>query len=224
MQVDIEIVIYAAIAAFVIGRLWYVLGAKKEKEQKRTASFVKPAGQDSDATPCNKDNKGNIIASNDTAAQKRSMPSISIRFYKMPAGMMENNKSLPVAFLPPNSLAGGLALVQKIIPNFDEKGFIKESKDIFSSIVQAFHANNLSCVSSYLSESILNTFQDVINDGSAEQSSAKLLDAEIISAKADDKQVLLTVRFLSKSDSKEEIEDFWTFTNQGTNWLVVETR
>ncbi|MCL2473926.1 MAG: Tim44/TimA family putative adaptor protein [Alphaproteobacteria bacterium] len=234
MQVDVEIIIYAVIAAFIIGRLWYVLGTRNENEPKRPNPFAKPKQQDSEASSasCKDNSNNNVFLSDSSSVQKNRPPFISIKVQKIPAGKLEEANSLSYCSLPSRSLAGGLAQVQKALSSFNEKLFLQEAKDIFSSIVQAFNANNLSCVSSYLSSSLMGKFQDAINDESEEKPAAKLSDAEVVSAKVENKQVYITVRFISNikevKGHSEEIEDIWTFTknpqNLSSGWMVVETK
>ncbi|MDD3371039.1 MAG: Tim44/TimA family putative adaptor protein [Alphaproteobacteria bacterium] len=150
---------------------------------------------------------------------------------------------------PPHSLAGGLALVKTIIPAFEEKPFLREARDIFTSVVGAYASGRLALVSDLLSPALMESFQKAVNARAAAGQTARtqisrIREAEAVAARIDDKIAYVTVRFLSEQQNIlrdaqgkiiggtegefEEVTDTWTFAkdsqNPETKWIVVETR
>lgn len=217
MQVDIDILVYAVIAALLFGRLWAVFGTRNEGDPQRPNPFMPPP---------------NLMPSNDAAKTSQNIMS-----------------RLEALAPPPTSLAGGLAQVKVLDPGFDEKQFVQESRDIFTSVVGAFASGRLSLVSEFLSPALLGSFQQAVDRRNAANQSAhtrieRIKEAEVVSARAEDKKALVTVRFVSEQENVmrgpggsvvggaegkvEEITDTWTFARDtqlpAAKWIVVETR
>ncbi len=216
MQVDIDILVYAVIAALLLGRLWAVLGTRNDNEPQRPNPFVpRPSTLDGNST--------------------------------------EDRKELPPRIqpppLPPSSLAGGLEQVKAVVPSFEEKQFLQEARDIFTSVVGAYASGKLTLVSDFLSPTLMGNFQQSVDARSAEGHSAqtrisRIVDSEVVSARAEDKQAFVTVKFISEQENilrnahgkiiggkegqLEEITDVWTFSQDtqspGARWAIVETR
>lgn len=220
MHVDIDILVFAVIAALVLGRLWSVLGSRNDGEPQRPNPLAAPP--------------------------KREEAKVSTQGN---AEMASAVARLPIAGPPPNSLEGGLAQIKAIDPEFDEKSFLQEARDIFTSIVGAYAAGRLMNVAEFLSPGLMAHFQQAVDARAtagqkAQTRIARIKDAEVLAAKADGARAYATVRFISDQenvlrDSKgeviggaagkeQEVTDTWTFardTNvKGVNWTVVETR
>jgi predicted lipid-binding transport protein (Tim44 family) len=216
MQVDIDIVVYAVIAALILGRLWAVLGTRNDNDPQRPNPFMPPL---------------NLPQKNDAPAAQQ--------------GIMSRFQSAP----PPKSLAGGLAQVKAADSSFEEKQFLQESRDIFSSVVGAYAAGHLSVVTEFLSPALLEHFQRAIDaravaGQTAQTRIARIKDTEVTAARAEDKQAFVTVRFVSDQENilrdaggaviggaegkVEEVTDTWTFAKDtqasGAKWIVVETK
>jgi len=218
MQVDIDILVYAVVAALLLGRLWAVLGTRNENDPQRPNPLAPPSPdmtQDSEPTYT----RQNIVS----------------RLQPVPP--------------PPNSLAGGLSQVTAVDSSFDEKLFLREARDIFASIVGAYASGHLSLVNDFLSPTLLGHFQQAVDARNAAKQTAqtriaRIKDAEVIAARAEGKQVFVTVRFVSDQENilrdasgailggaegkYEEVTDTWTFAREtqlpGAKWLVVETK
>jgi len=209
MHVDIDILVYAVIAALILGRLWAVLGTRHDDEPRR----AKPAADDASF----------------------AAPQISSRMQPVP--------------LPPASLAGGLAQIKAIDPAFDEKQFLQIVRDIFSVVVGAYAAGKLNSVSEFLSPLLQSHFQISVDARTAAGQTAqsrvsRIKEAEVIGARAEDKQAFVTVKFVSDQENvlrdargtiigghegqTEEVTDIWTFARDtktvDAKWVVVETR
>jgi len=219
MNIDMEIVFFALLAVVLLGRLWFMLGTRSDGETQRPSVVVSPLEQNKNT------------ASGNPAEERSIAP-----------------KPL-AAVLPPNSLAGGLAQVKIAIPDFDEKAFLRESRDIFSAVVMAYADGNLSAVSNFLSPEVRASFQKAVDARMASGQIARvrivsIVDADAVSAKAEGSNVFVSVRFSSIQDTamedatgnvisgtdrkKEEVTDIWTFSRdanaQGASWEVVETK
>ena len=151
--------------------------------------------------------------------------------------------------LPPNSLAGGLAQIKAIDPSFDEKAFLQERRDVFTTIVSAYAAGNLASIAEFLSPAVHTQFENATAARAqagqkAETRIARIKETEVTAARAEDKQEFITVKFVSDQQNiirdasgtiiggeegrYEEATDIWTFARdtQSPNaaWVVVETR
>lgn len=221
MQVDIDILVYAVIAALLLGRLWAVLGSRNEDEPERPNPFVQPP-----QPPIQ-----------DKAASNSDTPPTSLP------------PRLPPAVLPPASLAGGLAQVSAIDQTFEEKQFLQNARDIFTAIVGAYAAGNLDTVSEFLAPALEGHFQQaanmrIANGQTAQSRIARIKDAEVLAARAEGSRGYITVKFISDQENVlrdthgtviggaegtlEEVTDIWVFSKDtqvpGARWIVVETR
>ncbi|MGB9152977.1 MAG: Tim44/TimA family putative adaptor protein, partial [Alphaproteobacteria bacterium] len=156
---------------------------------------------------------------------------------------------MPIAALPPASLAGGLAQVTAADPLFEEKPFLQNARDAFTAIVGAYASGNLNSVAKFLSPALLAHFQQAADarhaEGQTAQSRiARIKETEAVAARAEGKQVFVTVRFVSDQENilrdsqgailggiegkTEEVIDIWGFTRDAQTpdapWVVVETR
>lgn len=217
MQVDVEIVVYAVVAALLLGRLWSVLGTRNDDEPQRMNPFAKRPKPFEEDDP------------------EKPKPDVTVRLQ-------------PVA-LPPNSLAGGLQQVKDALPSFDEKAFLREAQDIFTSVVKAFAFGNLGFVSNFLAPTLMGRFQQAIEarraqGQTAEAKISRIKEAEVTAAKVENERVFVTARFISDQENilrdaqgrviggkegvSEEVSDTWTFAQDtkapATVWTVVETK
>lgn len=216
MQVDVDILVFAVIAALILGRLWSVLGTRNENDQQRPNPFAsRPTTIDGEAS----EDRGEAVA----------------RLKPPP--------------LPPHSLAGGLEQVKNLVATFDEKQFLREARDIFTSVIGAYASGRLSLVADFLSPALLGKFQQSVDARSSQGHSAqtrisRIVDADVTAARAEDKQAFVTVKFISDQENilrnaqgaivggaegkYEEITDVWTFAMDtqypNSRWTIVETR
>lgn len=225
MQVGLDILVYAVVAAIFLGRLWAVLGTRNEDEPQRPNPFAPPAAPPaSPLTP-------------------RAVPEASAK------PEAEATVRLPPPVYAPNSVSGGLAQIASVDPAFDEKAFLREAEDIFSTVVGAYAAGRLSSVAEFLSPDLMAHFQQAVSarqaaGQTAQTRIARIKDADVVAARAEGAHVFVAVRFVSDQenilrDAKgailggeegvyAEVTDIWTFTREtpkpGARWVVVETR
>jgi predicted lipid-binding transport protein (Tim44 family) len=223
----LDIIVFAIVAVVIALRLRAVLGQRHEGEPRRPNPFGVPqAGKEEDDEGFMLSPKQDALP--DSAAQS-ALPSS--------------------ALLAPESLAGGLALVQRQWPDFEEKAFLQGARAAFSLIVGHYAAGEAEQLKRYLGPDVHAAFAKAIAlRQAAGQKLATTIhtikEAEIVRARVTGEVARLTVRFVSEQSNvtsdasgqvvegsptaREEIEDVWSFARplKQTDpiWLLVETR
>ncbi len=222
-----DIIVFAAVAAFLAYRLHSVLGEKNGEERERPNPFT--------ARP------------QDTQAPPTSQPTPP-----HPAFATEDDEPVapkPVPQHAPDSLAGRMASIQESDPNFSEKGFLSGARGAFQTIVEAFAAESTETLRPLLSDDVYDSFAAAIRARQAakeklETRIIRIKDAELLDAGMTINIAKVTVRFISEqvqltrnaageiidgSDTtSREVTDVWTFARNtrslDPNWHLVETR
>jgi predicted lipid-binding transport protein (Tim44 family) len=217
---DLDIVIYAVIAALVLARLWSLFGRRNDDEPQRPNPFLTPAPRADDEAKAPEQRAKLLLSS----VLKPSLP-------------------------PPTSLAGALETTRQLDPSFDEKQFLQGARSAFTTIVEDFAKGDMSRIGRLLGPQVLPHFENALaaRRKAAQTLESKIIrfkDVEISAARMDDTRSFLTVRYISDQqnilrDSSgtpiggaegqvEEITDFWTFSREmkssDPNWILVETR
>ena len=224
----LDIVVFAVIAAFLIARLWSVLGRRNGDERQRPNPFVAPPSPPAaDSTPSN------------------------VTPFPGPRHT-DASPAVPPVVVPDNgplSLAAGLERVRGVDHSFNEKQFLQGAKAAFTMIVQSFAEGDLETLRPLLDDGVFASFESAIKTRLAVGQSLStriqaLKDADVHAAKVNGTRMLITVQFVSEQinilrDSSgnivegdetraEEIIDTWTFARDGQstdpNWLLVETK
>ncbi len=229
----LDIIVYAAIAAFVLMRLWSVLGQRHDDEPQQPNPFVKPAprsGADDEDGLLIRDKK------------------------KLQEDAVDESLALPPPILAPvgpapASLAGGLAQIQAMDPAFDEKKFLQGAKAAFAMIVEDFAKGDLTRTGRLLAPVVLENFTKAI---AARQAAGQTLecrieqvkDADLVAVRLEGSRAFVTVRFTShqinllrdtagavlsgQPNHAEEVEDVWVLSRdlkaEDPNWMLVETK
>jgi predicted lipid-binding transport protein (Tim44 family) len=216
-----DIIIYAAIAAFLFYRLWSVLGQRddgtpSEPRQNPFASKEEP-----------KDDEENVMV-----LEGRARP--------ISPAMLSSHA--------PTSLAGSLDQIRVADPAFNEKQFIEGAKTAFQRIVGSFAVGDLSPVVRFLGPSVREPFEMALRrrkeTGQAvEGRIEKIIAADIVAARAEGAKARLTVEFVSHQVNitrdaqgnilegtpgrSEEVRDVWVFerdvSSPDPNWTLIET-
>jgi predicted lipid-binding transport protein (Tim44 family) len=222
-RMDLDIVIYAVIAAIVLVRLWSLFGRRNDDDPQRDNPFAAPASTT--------DVKEDIMKKSGQAAR----PQLTSTMKPFQA---------PLA-----SLEGALEQTRVLDPTFDEKQFLQSVRSAFTMIVEDFAKGDMSRITRLLGPQVLPHFEKAleVRRGASETMESKIIrfkDVEISSARVEDKRSFLTVRFISEQQNVlrdasgkavggnegqiEEITDFWTFArdvkSSDPNWILVETR
>jgi predicted lipid-binding transport protein (Tim44 family) len=156
---------------------------------------------------------------------------------------------MPPVLLPPNSVAGGLAQIKTIDPAFDEKKFLQQARQIFTSVVETYASGAMAGIALMLSPQLLAHFQKSVDarigSGQTAQSRVEAIkDADTVAARAEGSTGFITVKFISMQENilrnaqgnviggavgkTEEVTDIWVFSRDTATadspWIVVETR
>lgn len=222
-----DILIYAAIAAFLFSRLWSVLGRREDDETPPARSNpFEPSEQHQQA-----DEEDVMIL------EGRARPA------------SDKTSVLTMAGHAPTSLAGGIDQIKAADPSFDEKRFIEGAKIAFSEIVAGFAKGDLAPIEGFLAPQIKESFEKAVkerenNRQRLENKVERFAAIDIVAARLEGAQAFLSVEFVSHqvnvvydaagaivhgaAGQAEEVRDTWTFCRdtraQDPNWLLVETR
>jgi predicted lipid-binding transport protein (Tim44 family) len=207
----IDIIIFAAIAIFLLFRLRAVLGRRTGEEQERSNPFDHPS-----PAP---------FSPNLAEPRAGSAPNA-------PA-TIEHDPTLPL------SLDGKLARVHAADPSFDEKHFLSGARNAFQIIVQAFSAGDLATLRPLLSSHLYGEFGRGISSRANRETAGQVtfegpIEAEIIDARVIDGEIQIQIRFASRQIHPGDTEipdeaaiDLWTFArstgSRDPNWQLVET-
>jgi len=219
----LEIVIFAAVAAFFIYRLRSVLGRRHGEERERPNPYVQRPG---DTAPV-ADADSNVVQLPD----RRPVETVSV----------PNDG--------PISVAEGVRQIQSAEPNFSEKGFVSGARAAFEMIVGAFAAGDTPTLRPLLADDIYDKFAAAIRQ---RQQAGEVLESRIhhiesvdlTAARLDGRTAICTVTITSHQthvtrdaagtivegdpDVREEVVDIWTFQRNtrasDPNWQLVETR
>lgn len=220
-----DILIYAAIAAFLVFRLWSVLGQRGEGEEDN------PSRPNPFVTHENKANdEENVMV-----LESRARPAIA--------------SGLTAAGHAPTSLAGALDAIKAKDPSFDEKKFIEGAKYAFSGIVTQFAKGDLSSVAWLLGPAVLNPFEAALAERKSRNETLenridRIVAADIVEATLNGTVATIAVEFVSYQTNvvkdaqgqildgdptkAEEVRDLWVFrrdiASENPNWQLVETR
>lgn len=219
--------LFAAIAVFFVWKLRQVLGTRTGEERERPNPFDKPPEEPRSAHEAGPGHAPATVI--DSTA--REVP------------------TAPTYTHPSNSLAGGLAQIHILDPQFDEKKFIASARQAYTMIVEAFAKPDREVLKMLLKPEIYAAFDSEIKAreerGEVLTSSVrKITIAEISAARADGKLAVITVDFTSEQltttrtqqgdliDGDEtrpvEVSEAWIFErdtrNQNPNWHLVGTR
>jgi predicted lipid-binding transport protein (Tim44 family) len=218
---SLDIIIFAALAAILVARLWSVLGRRNDGEQQRPNPFATQ-------TPPPRDEEDVMVVE-----RSRTLPPPQITPWGHAAA----------------SLAGGLDQIRTLDPAFDEKQFLQGAQTAFTMIVEAFAKGDLAPVEKILAPPVRQRFQLVIDTRRAagqtlESRIERIVEAEVTQARTEGNTAILGVSFVSHQinvtrdaqgqvvtgtpERAEEIHDLWFFSRDtkatDPNWQLIETR
>ena len=218
---DLDIIIFAIIAVVIFMRLWTVFGRRNDNEPQRPNPFTPPPRPQED----------------DASFRAKPIPQKEV-------GLLPS----PVFKAAPASLAGALEQIKAQDPSFDEKGFLQGARVAFTMIVEDFAKSDMSRIDRLLGPEVLKHFQNAIDmrreaGQTMESKILRIIDTETASARLDDTNARITVRFISEQvnilrdkamqiiggevGKSEMVTDLWTFgrdtKSANPNWLLVET-
>lgn len=223
-----DIIVFAAVAAFLAYRLRSVLGEKNGEERERPNPFTLRSQDTTQPPPANQPNPPHPAFAPDADAPVAPKP---------------------VLQHAPDSLAGRIANVQESDPSFSEKGFLSGARGAFQTIVEAFAAESTETLRPLLSDDVYDSFSAAIRARQAakeklETRIIRIKDVELLDAGMTINIAKVTVRIISEqvqltrnaageiidgSDTaSRDVIDVWTFARNtrslDPNWHLVETR
>ncbi|CAK0764937.1 Mitochondrial import inner membrane translocase [uncultured Gammaproteobacteria bacterium] len=216
----VDIVFFAALAGFLVYRLYGVLGHRSGTERQRPNPYG-PIRSDQEPPD-------NVIHLPDRGQRA--------------AAKSEDEEA-------PYSLEAGINRIKAADPSFDEKPFLAGARAAFEMIVAAFARGDADALRPLLSDDVYDNFATAINDRAAaaetlETTLSRIKEVDLLEARMDGHIALVTLKFLSDQinvtrnlqgtvidgDARHPIEvtDIWTFarsTRAGDpNWTLIETR
>ncbi len=220
----IDIIIFAAIAAFIVLRLRNVLG-------RRTGSERPPP-----------------VSTGGNARRPQGEPDKVVNFPEQSGRKADVDLAFDRAE-PGTALHLGLSQIKKADKAFNADEFLKGAAMAFEMIIQAFADGKMDGVKPYLSKDVYQNFANAIKGRSE---TGELLDttvvgikkSDILEARMEGRTALVTAKFVSEQinvtrdkngavldgdpDRITEVSDIWTFSrdtqSRDPNWILVETR
>ena len=203
------IIVFAAIAGFLLLRLRSVLGRRTGTEKRIDPFAPRPAP-----------------------------PSRSSPFAQPGAaqGPVIEGQATPVPDRPQAAAkTPGASAVKAADPAFDESQFLKGARGAFEIVVNAFAAGDVAALKPLLSPDVLDSFAGAIKArGGGKQPSPLIAikNAEIVESAVEGATALVTVKFVSdqhrENNAAEEHVDHWTFSrpikSRDPNWTLVATK
>ncbi len=226
-----ELLILGAVAAFLIHRLWSVLGRRHGEEQQRSNPFA--SGSRSET------GEDNVVHLPERGDGGRGAAEAGA-----PQPTASNSDSREIG------LSAALTQIKIAEPSFDPKGFVEGAKSAFAMIVEAFADGDRDTLKPLLAPDLYEVFEKEIGrreeTGFTHKTTIKQIhNADIIEAQLNGTAIHVTVRFVSDqerqvldaddnpvpeetSDGPEELVDVWTFSrvagSPDPNWELAETR
>lgn len=225
----LDILVFAAVAAFLVYRLKNTLGKRTGNERPPREAFPPPAGK---APPAN-----------DKVVR---LPGIGQKPTDAP--FEAGDQAAASAETARGSLAGSLTQIQVADRTFDPAGFVEGARAAFEMIVTAFAAGDTKALKPLLADEVMQNFSDAIRQRQAanetlETTLVGIKSAEITDARLEGRAAYVTVRFLSEqvnvtrdAEGKviagdptlvADVVDIWTFArdtrSRDPNWALVAT-
>jgi predicted lipid-binding transport protein (Tim44 family) len=226
----LDILVFAAVAAFLIYRLKNTLGKRTGHERPPREAFPpSPPGKTGAAN--------DKVVRLPGAAQKQADAAFEV-----------GEQPAEAAGAGRGSLAGGLTQIQLADRGFDPQGFVEGARAAFEMIVTAFAAGDLKALKPLLADEVMQNFADAIRQRQAAKETLEttlvgVKSAEISDARLEGRTAYVTVRFVSEQvnvtkdaagqvvsgDSTQvtSVTDIWTFArdtrSRDPNWALVAT-
>ena len=235
----LDIILFAAVAAFFVLRLRGVLG-------KRTGHEEPPPGHDAFGRRRKaEDEDGKVIPLPDRAGQ----PDAPDAEFTDAAADEEFTEEMPaLAEAPAATLEAGLAQVRKADKSFNDEEFLNGTRACFELVINAFAAGDAKALRPLLSNDVYGDFAGAIEErGKAAQTLETTLVginvAEIAGADVQGRTAFITIKFVSEQinvlrdkdgemvegdpNHVTKITDLWTFArntnSRDPNWTLVAT-
>ncbi|MEE2661946.1 MAG: Tim44/TimA family putative adaptor protein [Pseudomonadota bacterium] len=221
---DLDLLLFAMVAAFLVLRLRSVLG-KRTGHQQTKQDPVSKQKQD-------RSGKSKVVELPINSEEKASPEDMAIPDEKSDDPLLE-----------------GVNKIKTADSSFDLREFSEGAREAFVMIVQAFAEGNVETLESFLSDDVFENFSLAIQEREERKETLETaiigIDvAEVIEADMDGQNALITMKFVSEQvnltrdsedrildgvpDTVTKITDIWMFSrdtkSDDPNWRLVETR
>jgi predicted lipid-binding transport protein (Tim44 family) len=225
----LDIILFAAIAAFFVLRLRGVLGKRTGHDKRRADPFgPREKTEDEDDKVISLPDRSKSAGAEETA---------------------EEDAEAAEAEVAATPLAAGLRQVKRADKSFDENGFVDGARTAFEWVIEAFARGDAKTLRPLLSNDVYDDFSGAIeereNAGQVlETTLVGITEAEIIEAELQGRTAFVTIKFVSEqvnvvrdsdgevvegdSNHVTKITDIWTFArntrSRDPDWTLVATR
>ncbi|MBI1867770.1 MAG: Tim44 domain-containing protein [Methylocystis sp.] len=230
LSFDPSILVFAALAVFVIWKLRAVLGVRTDREKPAPGRFSLP-GQRPPAAP-------SLVPPPGAAPAAGLAPALAEQNLERWKGLAE----------PGGGAWAGLDAIADVDRRFSGAAFIDGARNAYEMIVMAFAAGDRDALHNLLAEDVFDSFAGEIagREQRGEKAETKLVaidSATVEDALVEGRTCRITVRFVAKlitarrnrageiiegsPDQPVEIVDIWTFAHEAgardPNWKLVGT-
>ncbi len=229
-----DIILFAAIAAFLILRLRSVLG-------KRTGHQQRPNGG---SDPFRRQRRG------EEGQQKQEQDKVvHLPDRGQPGEAVTDEELKAAAERAETPLSAGLTQIKLTDQSFDEEQFLQGARAAFELVVDAYARGDSKALRPLLANDVFQDFDGAIKERekakqTLETTLVNITSADIVEAELQGRTAFVTVKFVSEQinvlrDAKDnlvegdpdhvtEVTDIWTFArntrSRDPNWTLVATR
>ncbi len=232
-----DILLFAAIAAFLVYRLRNVLG-KRVGHQRPEHSKRDRLGRSNDPA--------RDQPANDASDKVIPLPDLNA---KPDLARDDAPAASPVDEPVVGGLAAGLQQIRRADQGFSPEGFLDGARAAFEMVVQAFAAGDLKTLKPLLSDAVFDQFRQAVKSRETtgqrlETTLVGIDNAEIVEAEIRDRNAVVTVSFRTEQVNVirdaagaavdgdptrvDKITDIWTFSrntrSRDPNWTLIATR
>ena len=202
-----EIIVFAAVAAFLLLRLRSVLGRRTGTEKRIDPFAPRPAPPP----------RPSPFAAPDASQ-----------------GPVIEGQATPVANAPAAIKTPGAGAIKAADASFDESAFLKGARGAFEIVVNAFATGDVAALRPLLASNVLDSFIGAIKargGGKLPSPLVSIKSAEIADSAVEGTTALVTVKFVSEQNGDgnavNEHVDTWTFSRpvraRDPNWTLIAT-
>jgi predicted lipid-binding transport protein (Tim44 family) len=233
----LDIILFAAIAAFFVLRLRGVLGKRTGHDKRGPDTFNPREGAEDED-----ENKVIPLPDRSRAARAESVEETAETAPEAAEEAAEEAEDFA------NPLAAGLSQVKRADKSFDEDGFVDGARTAFEWVIDAFAKGDAKTLRPLLSNDVYGDFSGAIEERenagqTLETTLVGITVAEIIEAELQGRTAFVTIKFVSEqvnvvrdsdgeavdgdSNHVTKITDIWTFArntrSRDPDWTLVAT-
>ncbi len=229
-----EILLFAAIAVFIILRLRGVLGQRTGHQRPPAKSYLDRQARNREDNVVSLSERGPEDEPAETPGAAPKTP---------------DTDETAAAPEPEDEIASAFEEIRASDPNFDPDGFLQGARTAYDMVLTSFAAADTDTLRALLDDDVYDDFQRAIRDRESrketlETTVVSVKGADIVEAASRGRLAEITVKFVSEivnvtraanndvisgdPRSIQEITDFWTFVrdtqSNDPNWKLVATR